>query len=127
MSTGAQATTASVSLYARAIPVLIEHPTRPAMRDWTRREFLAASALAAAAQDAPRKPERPDAAPPDRPARVGPNEQITLGFIGTGGMGTGLINIFKKFPQVRIAAVCDVHEPHLLRAKSEAGGAPETY
>ena len=41
------------------------------------------------------------------------NEAITLGFIGVGGMGTGLLNIFKGFPDVRVAAVCDVYEPHV--------------
>src|SRR5262245_55791896 len=101
------------------------------MKDWTRREFLAASALAAAAQDAPKAitnaaagRERPAEAPA---GRVGANDKITLGFIGTGGMGTGLINTFRKFPQVEIAAVCDVYEPHLNRARSAAGGAPDPY
>src|SRR5262245_41544691 len=42
-------------------------------------------------------------------------------------MGTGLLNIFKSFSDVRVAAVCDVHEPHLLRAKSAADGRPEAY
>jgi predicted dehydrogenase len=98
------------------------------MKDWTRREFLAASALATAAQDAP-KPKATDPARPDRPdaSRVGANDKIVLGFIGTGGMGSGLIDIFKRFPQVEIAAVCDVFEPHLHRARSSAGGTPETY
>ena len=42
-------------------------------------------------------------------------------------MGTGLINTFKTFPQVSIAAVCDVYEPHRRRAQSEAGGTPEAF
>ena len=50
-------------------------------------------------------------------AAASPNEAITLGFIGVGGMGTGLLNIFKGFDDVRVAAVCDVYEPHALRAK----------
>jgi predicted dehydrogenase len=41
-------------------------------------------------------------------------------------MGTGLINTFKSFPQVEIAAVCDVYEPHLRRAQSAAGGTAES-
>src|SRR5690348_9334796 len=102
------------------------------MRDWTRREFLAASALAAAAQEPPKsiRPagrDRPDAPAAGAASRVGANDKIVLGFIGTGGMGTGLLNIFKGFPQVEIAAVCDVYEPHLHRAKSSAGGTPEAY
>jgi predicted dehydrogenase len=99
------------------------------MKDWTRREFLAASALAAAAQDSPRAaaPERIVPTRTEKVTRVGANEKITLGFIGTGGMGTGLINTFKGFPQVEIAAVCDVHEPHWLRAQSASGASPEAY
>ncbi len=45
-----------------------------------------------------------------------PSEKIVLGFIGVGGMGTGLIKTFKEFPDVSIAAVCDVYEPHARRA-----------
>ena len=84
------------------------------MIDWTRREFLAASALAATAQDVSK-------------VAVPPSEKIVLGFIGTGGMGTGPIDTFKGFPQVAIAAVCDVHEPHRLRALEKSGAKPETY
>jgi predicted dehydrogenase len=101
------------------------------MKDWSRREFLAASALAAA-QDTPKAaaPAGREQLVPTRAekvSRVAANEKIVLGFIGTGGMGTGLINTFKKFPQISIAAVCDVYEPHLRRAQSDAGGTPETY
>ncbi len=94
------------------------------MTNWTRREFLAASALAAAAREAPSVgaavvPERRSG-----PGRVAANEKITLGFIGTGGMGTGLIDTFRGFPQAEIAAVCDVYEPHRDRARERAGGSP---
>ncbi len=63
--------------------------------------------------------------PKGKPA--GPNDSITLGFIGVGGMGSGLLDIFKGFPDVRVAAVCDVEEGHRLRAKEAAGGKPEAY
>ena len=65
--------------------------------------------------------------PPKTPKKVGANDSITLGFIGVGGMGSGLLDIFKEMPDVRVAAVCDVCEPHVLRAKSAAGGKPDTY
>ena len=105
------------------------------MNDWTRREFLAAGALAAAQAEAQKKArdrgDAPQAEGQERkksePAPVAPADKIVLGFIGVGGMGTGLINTFKKRPEVEIAAVCDVHEPHLRRARSAAGGTPETY
>ncbi len=56
-----------------------------------------------------------------------PNESVTLGFIGTGGMGRGLINRFKPFDDVRIAAVCDVYEPHARQAVETSGASPDVY
>src|SRR5262245_40438612 len=103
------------------------------MTDWTRREFLAASALAAVAQEATPASAQGQGrsasiqGPRPEAARVAANEKIVLGFIGTGGMGTGLINIFKNFPDVTIATVCDVYEPHRHRAQSAAGGKPDAY
>ena len=67
------------------------------------------------------------AASPDGPGTVGPNDTIVLGFIGVGGMGTGLLNIFKEFPDVGVAAVCDVYEPHRLAGEVAAGGKPDAY
>jgi predicted dehydrogenase len=89
------------------------------MKDCTRREFLAASALATASQPPPGAQAQPK--------RPGPGERVVLGFIGVGGMGTGLLGIFKDFPDVSIAAVSDVYEPHARRAQSSAGGKPEVY
>jgi predicted dehydrogenase len=80
----------------------------------TRRHFLAASTLATLAPSSLRAQD-------PRPASA--NDKITLGFIGVGGMGSGLLDIFKKFPDVSIGAVCDVYEPHLRKAQSAAGGA----
>jgi predicted dehydrogenase len=109
------------------------------MNDWTRREFLAASALAAAQADAKRQSRAGGRqaidASPGKPAertkspagQVPASEKIVLGFVGVGGMGTGLINTFKRFPDVEIAAVCDVYEPHLRRAQSAAGGSPAAH
>ena len=100
------------------------------MNDWTRREFLASTALAAAIQGDPKAPAEKRGQSPQvksQPANVPPSEKLVLGFIGVGGMGTGLINIFKEFPDVAIAAVCDVYEPHLRRAQSSAGGTPECF
>jgi predicted dehydrogenase len=81
----------------------------------SRRQFLAASSAFALAGRLSRADE----------PKSSPNEAITLGFIGVGGMGTGLLNIFKGFGDVRIAAVADVYEPHALRARDAAGGKPD--
>ena len=61
------------------------------------------------------------------PTPVAPSEKLVLGFIGVGGQGSGLIDTFKQFPDVAIAAVCDVYEPHVRRAQSSSGGTPENY
>jgi predicted dehydrogenase len=42
------------------------------------------------------------------PARKGPHDRITLGFIGTGTQGRGLLNNFLGQPDTQVLAVCDV-------------------
>ncbi|WP_165220411.1 Gfo/Idh/MocA family protein [Aquisphaera insulae] len=97
------------------------------MRNWTRREILAASALGTASLAARRGLAGTSGDDEARPAKAPANESIVLGFIGVGGMGSGLLNIFKGFPDVRVGAVCDVYEPNALRAQSAADGKPEVY
>ena len=96
------------------------------MSNLTRRDFLAASTLAAGAISQ-RTARGDDPAAKEKAKAAGPNDRIVLGFVGLGGMGTGLFNIFRKFPDVDIAAVCDVYEPHRLRAKSALDGKPDDY
>ena len=91
--------------------------------------MLAASALRAAASLAGRT-GLAGVQPDDKEKPKGSaaaSESIVLGFIGVGGMGSGLLNIFKGFPDVRVAAVCDVYEPRARRAQSAAEGKPEIY
>jgi predicted dehydrogenase len=83
----------------------------------TRRDFLAASLLAAGTLG--RADELKSKA-------SGPNETIVLGFIGLGGQGQGLLKTFLGFSDVEVAAVCDVYETHLRQAKELAGGKPDT-
>jgi predicted dehydrogenase len=60
-----------------------------------------------------------------------PNNQIVLGLIGVGGMGTNRLRNFLEHPDVRIAAICDVDRAHVDRAVAEvekAGGhKPKTF
>jgi len=42
------------------------------------------------------------------PGQKGPNDRITLGFIGTGTQGRGLLNNFLNQPGTQVLAVCDV-------------------
>ncbi len=85
-----------------------------APRSVHRRHFLAAATTATAGLALTR---------PSRAATVSANEKLTLGFIGVGGMGQGLLNIFGNLPDVNVAAVCDVYEPHRLKAVELAQGA----
>jgi len=43
--------------------------------------------------------------------------------IGVGGQGSGLLGGFHSNPRCRVAAVCDVYEPHLSRANKRVGHA----
>jgi predicted dehydrogenase len=100
------------------------------MRNWSRREIMAAGALAAV--NSLGKRSRAHDQEPKEQSRterreIPPSERIVLGFIGVGGMGTGLVKTFKGFPEVSIAAVCDVYAPHLNRARDEAGGSPAAF
>ncbi len=92
------------------------------MHRLNRRDFLTKSAMAVSAGALGLGTARGDE---PTPARA--NDRIVLGFIGVGGMGTGLLRIFQQMPDVSVAALCDVHEPHLLRAKETAEGKPDTY
>jgi predicted dehydrogenase len=49
--------------------------------------------------------------------------RITLGVIGSGGRGTLVMGAFQKDMAVRVGAVCDVYEPNLEKALSEAAKA----
>ncbi|MEZ5352687.1 MAG: Gfo/Idh/MocA family oxidoreductase [Bryobacteraceae bacterium] len=46
--------------------------------------------------------------------------EINLGVIGSGGRGTFVMTVFQKDPAVRVTSICDVYEPNLERALSEA-------
>ncbi len=73
------------------------------METWTRREMLAASALGTAglagrsmlAGEQTDDREKPQASAPA-------SESIVLGFIGVGGMGSGLLNIFKDLGNIAL-------------------------
>jgi predicted dehydrogenase len=72
-----------------------------------RRVFLLASSSAALAQS--------------------PNAAIRLGLIGAGGRGRTVTGDFKRDPNVRVHAVCDVYEPNLEAGLSAAGPGAKAY
>ncbi len=53
------------------------------------------------------------------PKRVPPSDQIVLGCIGMGRQGMYNMSKFREHAEVRVAAVCDVYQPHLERARQE--------
>jgi len=60
--------------------------------------------------------------------KVSAADKITLGIIGTGGRGCHLMRTgITKIPEVTIAAVCDMYQPHLERGKEYAGEKAEMY
>jgi predicted dehydrogenase len=50
-------------------------------------------------------------------AAVAPSNRVNLGCIGLGIQGTGNMKTFLGHPEVRVVAVCDVHETQRLKAK----------
>jgi predicted dehydrogenase len=56
---------------------------------------------------------------------VSPNDRITVGFIGLGGMGRANLGYFGQVPEVRVAAVCDVWDFNLQEAVKATSMRPE--
>ncbi len=50
----------------------------------------------------------------------GANERLNIGLIGTGGRCRHLMPALAKVPNVRLAALCDVYEPHIDLARKLA-------
>jgi predicted dehydrogenase len=48
----------------------------------------------------------------------GANERLNIGLIGTGGRCRHLMQALARVPNVRMAALCDVYEPHLEQARA---------
>ena len=50
------------------------------------------------------------------------NSQLALGIIGTGGRGRYVGTLFANDPRVRVAALCDIYDDQIDRAKTEIPG-----
>jgi len=87
----------------------------------TRRTFLKAAAAGITVTAATRRTS----------ARQAPSDRIVLGVIGVGNMGTARLRQFLGYPDVRVAAICDVDKSHAERAVSEVerlgGYRPKTF
>lgn len=57
---------------------------------------------------------------------LGANEQVRVGIIALGGRGRGLLNSFKRIPNVTIAGLCDVDSENLGKVAKDFPGAYAT-
>ena len=66
-----------------------------------------------------------------RAQQAPPSDQIVLGMIGVGGMGSGRLQQFMQHNDVRIGAICDVDRRHVDRAvaavEKRAGYKPKPF
>jgi myo-inositol 2-dehydrogenase / D-chiro-inositol 1-dehydrogenase len=69
-------------------------------RHYQRREFLKLAGAAAMAQ-----------------SLNGAEKLVSIGFVGVGKRGTGLVKILLDVPGVEIPAICDINEEHLKNAQ----------
>lgn len=51
---------------------------------------------------------------------LGANGKLNLGLIGAGDRGTHDMGEFQLHPDVRVAAICDIYDAHIDRAKAKA-------
>jgi predicted dehydrogenase len=79
-----------------------------------RRAFLRKAATTAAGMIA--LPSIIPASALGKDGHVAPSDRIEMGFIGVGGMGTGNLKNFLKFPDVQVIATCDVDKKHRDRS-----------
>ena len=63
---------------------------------------------------------------PAKPFAAAPMAEVRIGFVGTGGQGTGHVENLVNIPGAKILAVCDIDESHALNASKiiQAAGQP---
>lgn len=97
-------------------------------RQPTRREFLRWSAGGAAALGIGMRAGRAMAqAGGSAASRVAASERVTLGFIGIGDKGRGLMNEFMALPDIQVAACADVDKTHLAQGIAKTDGKAVGY
>ncbi len=60
-------------------------------------------------------------------AKISPIDKVRLGVIGVGNRGRKLLLHLKQMPEVDIAAVCDIYEPHYERAIELSDGKAKAF
>lgn len=98
--------------------------------DWTRRQFLLRTGAVAAAGAAAPLLRFADAAT-WQGASKSPNDKVRIGLIGCGGMGAANMRNLMNFPDVEVAAVCDVDDNRMPNDISDVekkyGRKPDVY
>lgn len=98
--------------------------------NWTRRQFLVRTGAVAAASAAGPLMSIAEASSWKHISRS-PNEKLVIGLIGCGGMGAANMRNLMNFPDVQIAALCDVDDnriPNDLRdVEKKYGKQPDVY
>src|SRR6266581_7197092 len=56
----------------------------------------------------------------------GANDRVSVAFIGMGRMGMANLGVAMKQPNVEVAAVCDVYQPHLEKAVAATACGPNS-
>jgi predicted dehydrogenase len=67
------------------------------------------------------------AAQDEKTKKLGPNDQIVMAAIGTGGQGTGIMKAAMKQPGVKFVAVCDLDEARRHKAADVVGDGCKKY
>ncbi len=55
------------------------------------------------------------------------NDKVRLGFIGVGNRGSQLLDAFLEQPDMEVAAICDIYQPYVDRAKKRLGDGVTPY
>lgn len=108
------------------------------MGEMTRRELLRTAGMAAAAGALPAlgaaevdRTPAPESGPRATGRQVGANDKIVLGLIGCGGMGASNMRSFMGYPDVEVAALCDVDDNRITQdymdVTKKYGKKPDVY
>ncbi len=57
----------------------------------------------------------------------GANDRIRLGVIGPGARGQQVLRFFQENPDIEVAALCDIYDAHLQKAREQTGGGAREF
>ncbi len=99
-------------------------------KDWSRRQFLIRTGTVAAAGAASPLLKLADASP-WKGVSKSPNDKLVIGLVGCGGMGAANMRNLMEFPDVEVAALCDVDDNRVPKdfadVEKKYGRKPDVY